>query len=317
MDADELSQVLDLIDVRSMASGGFAASAPWVAGTSIKDSLKFVAIVSGRARLTANGIDHPILLAAGDVALLNDRSWVELSDDTDSVHRREVEPEQDFASPRFRHADRSTDDVVIGGRIDLDPAGRLLLHHALPPVAHVRGSRAPIVPQNLDRLFVEVTTSRMGSSFAARQYSQLILLEMIRAHVDQSEVPPGWLRVLTDDTLRPALRLLHADPGTPCSLEDLARATAMSRTAFAERFRLVAGVPPLAYRSRWRMLRAQRALREEDIRIGELAARLGYSSDAAFSTAFTREVGESPGRYRLRRRREPAPPARAAPEHES
>lgn len=304
MATDELSEVLDLIEIRSMPSGGFAARSPWVAGTTIEDSLKFVAIVSGRARLSADGLDHPLFLDSGDVAILNDRSWVELDDGTDAVRRREVEPEQDFGSPRLMHADRSTDDVVLGGRIDLNPAGRLLLQHALPAVAHVKGTKSSIVRESLDRLFAELTSNRMGSGFAVRQYSQLILLEVLRAHVEQADVPPGWLRVLTDETLRPALRLLHAGPGTPCGLEDLASATAMSRTSFAERFRAVAGMPPLTYRSRWRILRAQQALRDDDTRVGALAASLGYSSETAFSTAFKREVGESPIRYRRRLREE-------------
>jgi AraC-like DNA-binding protein len=72
----------------------------------------------------------------------------------------------------------------------------------------------------------------------------------------------------------------------------------MSRTSFAERFRQVARVPPLTYLGQWRMTLAQRALRDDDTRIGQLAARLGYGSESAFSTAFKREVGVSPLRYR-------------------
>lgn len=304
MVTDELSEVLDLIEVRSLLSGGFAARGPWVARTRIQDSLKFVAIVSGRARLSSDGMDHPVELASGDVAILNDRSWVELDDGSDAEQRREVMPEEDFTSPRLMRADRALDDVIIGGQVDLNPAGRTLLHHALPPVAHVKGANASIVRESLDRLFVEVTSNRMGSGFAIRQHSQLILLEVLRAYVEQTELPPGWLRVLTDESLRPALRLLHAGPGASAGLEELARATAMSRTSFAERFRSVAGMPPLTYRSRWRMLQAQQALRSGDIRIGALAVDLGYSSEAAFSTAFKREVGESPLRYRRRLRQD-------------
>ena len=72
----------------------------------------------------------------------------------------------------------------------------------------------------------------------------------------------------------------------------------MSRTSFAERFRAVAGVPPLTYLTRWRILLAQRALRTDTTSVGTLAADLGYASESAFSTAFKREVGESPLRYR-------------------
>ena len=129
---------------------------------------------------------------------------------------------------------------------------------------------------------------------------------MLRAYVDQADLPPGWLRVLADERLRPALSRMHAEPGRPWGLQELARTAAMSRTSFAERFRTVAGIPPLAYLNRWRMLLAQRALRDGDVRVGSLAFDLGYASESAFSTAFKREVGESPLRYRQRLRQEMA-----------
>jgi AraC-like DNA-binding protein len=104
--------------------------------------------------------------------------------------------------------------------------------------------------------------------------------------------------------LRPALGLMHAEPGRRWGLEELARAAAMSRTSFAERFRTVTGLPPLTCLNRWRMLLAQRALRDGDVRVRSPALELGYASESAFSTAFKREVGESPLRYRYRIRDE-------------
>ncbi|MGH3438957.1 MAG: AraC family transcriptional regulator, partial [Sciscionella sp.] len=156
----------------------------------------------------------------------------------------------------------------------------------------------------LDRLFDEVAGNRIGAAFAVGQHGQLLLLEVLRAYIDQAELPAGWLRVLTDERLRPALSLMHTEPGKPWNLDDLARAAAMSRTSFAERFRTKAGVPPLTYLNRWRMLRAQRSLRDGDVRVGSLASELGYSSESAFSNAFKREVGVSPLRFRQRVREE-------------
>jgi AraC-like DNA-binding protein len=313
MIGDQLSEVFDLIEVRGVVSGGIAARGPWVSRAAIDAPLKFLAIVCGRARLTTDGIDEPIELEPGDVAILNNLSWVEIKGGVGDGLRREIMPETDFSSARLNGADRGTDDVLIGGRIDLNPAGRALLLQTLPPVGHVRASAAAAtnLRGSLDRLFDEVTGNRMGSAFAIRQYGQLLLLEVLRAYVDQTELPPGWLRLLTDERLRPALTLMHAEPGRPWGLEELARAAAMSRTSFAERFRTVAGVPPLTYLNRWRMLLAQRALRDGDVRVGSLAVELGYASESAFSTAFKREVGESPLRYRFRVRDERS--ARAEP----
>jgi AraC-like DNA-binding protein len=302
---DQLSAVFDLVEVRGLVSGGFAVRGPWVAHhAAIEDPLKLIAMVSGRARLASDGIDGPIELEPGDVAILNNRSWLEQEGGTGDGPRREIVPEENFT--RLVGADRGTDDVVIGTAVDLNPAGHALLLQALPPVGHVRASAgaATDLRATLDRLFDEVTGNRMGTAFAIRQYGQLLLLDVLRAYVDQAELPPGWLRALTDERLRPALSLMHAEPGKPWGLEQLARAAMMSRTSFAERFRTVAGVPPLTYLNRWRMLLAQRALRDGDVRVGSLAAELGYASESAFSTAFKREVGESPLRYRYRVREE-------------
>ncbi|MEO3805130.1 AraC family transcriptional regulator [Nonomuraea sp. B1E8] len=299
MVADQLSRAFELVEIRGVVAGGFAASGRWVARSPCVDSLKLIAMVSGHGRLITDGIETALDLAPGDVAILNNRSWLEHeSRDAGTGPRQELGPEENFTG--LSTADRSVHDVVIGTAVDVNPAGRELLQRALPPVAHVQAAAAAATNLRslLDQLFDEVTRSRAGSEFAIRQYGQLLLLEVLRAYLDQAEVPPGWLRVLTDERLRPATTLMHAEPGRPWGLEELAVAAAMSRSSFARHFRAVAGMPPLTYLSRYRMLLAQRALRDGGTRVAELAADLGYASEAAFSTAFKREVGCSPLRYR-------------------
>lgn len=316
MVGDPLSEVFDLVEIRGLVSGGFAARGPWVARAAIQDPLKLIAMVSGRSRLTTDGtdgVDGPVELEPGDVAILNDRSWLEQQGGTGDEPPQQITPEETFT--RLAGADRGTDDVVLGIAVDLNPTGQALLQQALPAVGHVRASAAAAstLRGSLDRLFDEVTGNRMGSAFAIRQYGQLLLLEVLRGYLDQTDLPRGWLRLLADERLRPALRLMHTEPGKPWGLHELARAAAMSRTSFAQHFRSVAGQPPLAYLNHWRMLLAQRALRGEHIRIRSLAAQLGYASESAFSTAFKRQVGESPLRYRNRTRDESATFATSAP----
>ncbi|MFC7022359.1 AraC family transcriptional regulator [Promicromonospora thailandica] len=300
---DQLSEVFDLVEVRGLVSGGFAVRGPWVSHAEV-DGIKFLAVVGGSARLTLDGVDTagPVVLEAGDVGVLNGRFGLVAEGGDGDGPPREVEPDADFASFPLVGADG---DVVIGGHVDLDPAGRSLLGQALPALAHVRGTGAAATSlrATLHRLYVEVTERRMGSAFAVRQHGQVLLLEVLRAYVEQTggrTGPPGWLRLLADERLRPAVGLMHGEPARAWGLVDLSRAAAMSRTSFAERFRAVSGVPPITYLNRWRMLLAQRALRRTDVRVGALAAELGYASEGAFSTAFKREVGVSPLRYRAR-----------------
>jgi AraC-like DNA-binding protein len=311
---DQLSEVFDLVEVRGQMTGGFAVRGPWVSRATMDAPMKFIAMVRGSARLTTDGIDRPVELEQGDVAIVNNRSWLKVEGGTGDGPPREIVPEMGFRSTGIG-VGRDTDDVVLGGRVDLNPAGQALLGQALPPVGLVRASASAStnLRASLDRLFDEATGNRIGSAFAIRQYGQLLLLEVLRAYVDQAELPPGWLRVLTDERLRPAISLMHSEPGKPWRLDELARAAAMSRTSFAERFRNLAGLPPLTYLNRWRMLLAQRALHDADVRVGSLAAELGYGSESAFSTAFKREVGESPLRYRHRIRHELSARGRTSP----
>lgn len=304
MAVDRLSEVLDLIEVRSVVSGGSVIQGRWHTHSFIDDDLKFIAVVRGRAVLAADGIDVPVVLAAGDVAVLNGRSWLTLDGGEGPGEPQIVEPPSAGSTISEAEADALDADILIGGRVDLNSIGKELLLRALPPVAHVGASSVvgPQVRGHVQRLFSEIVADRVGADFAIRQYGQLLVLDIIRGFIQDTDMPAGWLKALTDERLRPALALIHEQPAKSWSLEDLARASSMSRTMFAQRFRDVAGTPPLSYLINWRMLLAQRELRSSDTRIGALAFTLGYSSESAFSSAFKRHVGESPLAYRLRGR---------------
>jgi AraC-like DNA-binding protein len=234
------------------------------------------------------------------VVFLNGRSWLALEGGSGEGDPVRIQPPAAGTALSVEDAQAEGADVLIGGRVEVNPTGRELLLRTLPPVVHVdQGSAVgAAVRGHVQRLFEEIIADRVGSDFAIRQYGQLLLLDVVRGYLQDPDMPAGWLKVLADDRLRPALALIHEHPARGWSLEDLARAASMSRTTFAERFRQTAGTPPLSYLNNWRMLLAQRALRSTDTQVRTLALELGYSSESAFSTAFKRRVGESPLSYR-------------------
>ncbi|WP_146360224.1 AraC family transcriptional regulator [Arthrobacter yangruifuii] len=301
---DRLSEVLELIEVSSIISGSTAVSGRWETASRLDEDLKFFAAVQGRMQLTTNGALAPLVLEAGDVAVLNGRSWLKLEGGSGDGPALRLDPPASGTFVRAGEGAPETEDIIIGGRVAVNATGRELLLQALPPVAHIKAGSdaAPHLQELINRLFAEVSGQRIGSSFAVRQYGQLLLLNVLRSFIAESDLPQGWMKLLADERLRPALALIHGSPARPWSLQDLARATAMSRTAFTQRFREIAGTPPRAYLNNWRMLVAQRELRSGDARIRSLALELGYSSESAFSTAFKRSVGESPLHYRARLR---------------
>jgi AraC-like DNA-binding protein len=296
MPTDQLSEVLRLVEARSAITGGFAVGGNWTTRFELELPLKFMAMVAGSAVLRTDGVAGPVDLAVGDVVVLNSRRWATLSGGSGDGLATEFTLTE---ANTFVPVGGEDVDVLIGGHVDVNSVGVELLVAALPPVVHVRSADAEQLRGLIERLYDEVVEDRIGAGFAINQHAQLLVLAVLRAYITQAEqLPAGWLRVLGDERLRPAVRVMHAEPGKPWRLEELARAAAMSRTSFAERFRAVAGVPPLTYLNGWRMLLAQRALRDAETRVGPLAYELGYTSESAFSNAFKREVGMSPLRYR-------------------
>lgn len=236
----------------------------------------------------------------GDVFLLSARRSFVLAGDlkTAPVDSASVFTPGAGAIARLSEGD---DLFVLGGHVQLDSASGGLLADVLPLLIHVRAAspQATVLQWLLDQLVRERTAELPGASVASAQLAQLMFVQLLRAHLAESEsFPAGWLRALRDASIAPALRLMHGDPGRQWQLEELARAAAMSRTTFALRFKTVAGVPPLTYLLNWRMRIAERALREENTPVSALALSLGYTSESAFSNAFKRTNGMAPKRYR-------------------
>jgi AraC-like DNA-binding protein len=129
--------------------------------------------------------------------------------------------------------------------------------------------------------------------------SELMFLEALRTYV-ASLAPEArsWMSGLLDPQVGAALRLIHSEYAQAWTLDRLARATAMSRTSFADRFSDFVGMPPMTYLSRWRIQVAARLMRTTSMGIAQVAAHVGYQSESALSRAFKRAVGVSPSVWR-------------------
>jgi AraC-like DNA-binding protein len=302
MAVDPFSDILRLANAQSVVSGGFTAGGAWAIRFPAFDKLKFSALIRGTGWLLMDE-DEPVCIDAGDVFLLSvPRSFI-LASDLAAVP---IEAASVF-SPNVSEVVNlggGEECFQIGGFVQLDPASGGLLADVLPPLIHVKADspHAPVLRWLLDQLVREQTAELSGASLASAQLAQLIFIEILRAHLESSgdlvAGAAGWLRALGDKRIAPALRLMHGDPARSWQLEELAKATAMSRTTFVLRFKTVAGVPPLTYLLNWRMRLAERALRTESVPVSALALSLGYTSESAFSNAFKRTVGMAPKRYR-------------------
>ena len=130
---------------------------------------------------------------------------------------------------------------------------------------------------------------------------RLLLAEVLRIHLASApSSQSGWLRALRDPVLAPALAAMHADPGRKWSVPELSREALVSASSLDQRFRDVLGMPPIRYLTGWRMHAARSLLSSTELSVATVAHRVGYDSEEAFSRAFKRAHGISPGRWRSR-----------------
>ncbi|MFM0060182.1 AraC family transcriptional regulator [Paraburkholderia phytofirmans] len=314
MKTDPFSDILKLTQAQSLVTGGFSAGGPWAVRFPAPDKIKFFAVVKGRCWVRVEGHPEPARFETGDVGLLSAQRWSILSSDL------ETEPVE--AMDIFSRAGRSTAQLGngsefahIGGHVLLDPVSGPLLLGVLPPWIHIRASspQAAIFSWLLDQLVEERAAGQPGAQLASAQLSQLLFIQILRAHLMTSgSLDAGWLRALSDTRIAPALRMMHGDPARSWHLDELAKACAMSRTTFAYHFKAVAGVAPLTYLTGWRMRLAERALGDDVTSVSVVAQALGYASESAFSHAFKRVTGKSPKAYRIALRLR-SPPTVARP----
>src|SRR2546425_771043 len=99
--------------------------------------------------------------------------------------------------------------------------------------------------------------------------------------------------------------MLHQDPQEAWTVNSLAHRVALSRSAFAAKFKELLGEPPLGYLTRLRISAAAIRLRSSDAKLRAVAAAVGYTSVAAFVKAFRRVMGMTPGHYRRTALQEP------------
>ena len=312
---DVIGEILEAVHLRTAIFGKIELGAPWRLRIPEREYLSFYVIARGSAWLDLRGVrarpargaaEFP--LSTGDAVILPLGSAHELRDVD-----RSTAPVLSFdydACPRQPHAARAGGDgpvtSLIIGHFTLSSAPRNALLASLPPAIHLPAGSMSASPQLaglVPLILSESASPGPGSSIVLARLADLLFVHALRHWVSTAGQSACGLRAVADSAIGAALRLMHARPGDPWTVERLASSVAMSRSAFAARFTELVGEPPLQYLARWRMTIAAQRLREDDAVIANVAQAVGYANPVAFSKAFARMQGVGPGTFRRRERR--------------
>jgi AraC-like DNA-binding protein len=320
---DAFSEVLSGVRLKGAMFFSAEFSAPWGLSTPHSRALAstlapgaphlviyhFVVDGSARARLEG-GPD--VVLSPGDIVVFPHGDPHHLSggsgaNEVDSAAVLRKIATRDL-SPMHAGGGGATTRLVCG-YLTCDPllCGPIL--ESLPPklTVNVRTDRSGHwLEQSILHLVEEAASDRAGSDAMLAKLSEALFVDTLRRYVTGlPEQTTGWLAGARDPVVGKSLALLHRRPNHPWTIAELAADVGLSRSALVERFTRYLSHPPMAYLTGWRLRLAAEALTSTPKGVADIAADVGYESEAAFNRAFKRVFGVPPARYR-RQTRNPA-----------
>jgi len=195
---------------------------------------------------------------------------------------------------------------LVCGRFECNDDYTQQTFSLMPPVILLRGQSPETMTwfEPLVQLVLSESEQRLpGGDMLVGNALQMLLVHALRqSAVDLPEAGGGLLAALRVPGLGAAMSSIHSQPEHEWTVHELAEIAGLSRAAFAVRFLETVGQPPFHYLRDVRMRLSCRMLRETEKGIKEIAARVGYATEASFSKAFTRWCGRAPGDYRRRSR---------------
>lgn len=194
---------------------------------------------------------------------------------------------------------------LVCGMLQFVDRGFNPLFAALPPYLLVRrddGPSATWLQENISHIIREAEADRPGSQTLLSRLTELLFVETLRCYLEKLPAEEkGWFAAFRDPVVGQAVTLIHQAPAHPWTVAELAKRVAVSRSAFSARFTELLDVAPMTYVTRWRLRLASNLLEDSKMSLAEIATRIGYESESAFSRAFRRETGESPAAWRSKR----------------
>lgn len=264
---------------------------PWVIDHNSSREIWFHLLTKGEGWVHSPAWASPLHLEKGDLILFLPHA---------EKHYLSYSPNDlRLDSPDARTAPLSEGSTgFVCGLLELD-LPKAVLWQALPAEIFISHTQAdPELSELIPWIIAESHRNRLGGFALIERLCDAMFVLTLRHCVEQRLVQPGFIQALRDKRMETVLSAIHREPWRAWTIQQLCKLANLSRSALIKRFDTLLGCPPMDYVIQWRMQIAASWLRESGMTIEKIAERCGYESTSAFSRAFKRCCGVSPGLYR-------------------
>lgn len=270
-------------------------------------------LAQGSAWFSLNGTEET-QMSPGDLVLLPQGASHQLRQSTDS----QVVSLEQFVESTFHTRDRTPGTTtMVCGYFGIDRHMVMPAIKSLPAALHLRadsGADNSPIGDTLSQLRSEVESHRLGNKIIIRHLLSTLFIYVLREWSEKAPSQAGnWFSAMQDPHIARALGCIHKAPEDNWTLQRLASAAGLSRSAFIRRFQDSVGETPHAYLTRWRLGIAAQLLGQPSLSIGEIAYKVGYQSESAFNRAYKQARGRTPSKERESRQSAIAPIQTAVP----
>lgn len=294
---DVLTDVLNALQLKSSVYCRSELGGKWSLHFSPMPCAVFHVLHQGQGFIRLESSEQNIALEAGDLLMIPQGVGHTITNDLSRVSRPNI-PIDRYGECAVLRWSNNPSSILLCGTFDFEQQHHPLLA-SLPPLIHFRAVELPGLQALLELMAQEAGSESLGRQTVLRRLADVLFVQMLRRWVhSQNSQTKGWLAALHDPQVGKALGLIHADPRQDWTVVSLATAVSRSRSSFAAQFTALVGEPPFSYLTRWRMHTAAALLKNPALPMQEIAERVGYTSEVAFSKAFKRELGKAPGMYR-------------------
>jgi AraC-like DNA-binding protein len=263
-------------------------------------------VIEGEFHIRVDGGDtSDFIIGAGEVVLLprNDLHLMGSDLSLPPVTGAEIiHLPKDGGLYSIHHGGAGSRTRMVCGFLGCDNAESNPVISTLPPLLKLnfeQGGPAEWIRSTFQYAAEEIAAGRPRSETVLAKLSELLFVEAVRRYANAlPDGETGWLASLRDPHVARALALLHRDSNRRWTVDDLGREVGLSRSALADRFIRMIGVPPMQYLAGWRMQVATQELRNTSASLARIAEIVGYDSVAAFSRAFKKAIGSAPATWR-------------------